>query len=313
MTLPDPSRPPRFCANCGAQNLTSVPNCAVCGQPLIQRQDLAQLWGATARTGPLDHDGIIESEFDVSSQATTPFTQTRPFDPLDDLRRADAIKKSAKVADPWSSSESKIGHFQGASTAPTTVLPLPPEPVARSARKGPPGFVMGCVALLLIGALAVAVVWGLVRSTVADRVQNEISAGITTELRRIDTAQIPASGQIVLTEAEINADLDDASNLYSPVEDVQVNITKAGIEVDFSLYGVSSTYRSGLAVTGGNIVAVEPKLTGPAGQIIDIEEITSIFEIETHELLRRSGVAPVNVSLRDGSLLINTKTLEVAS
>src|SRR3954471_21509134 len=90
MTERDPEPPPRYCPNCGAATTPGRTTCATCGHSLLppQRQitDHDRLWGRDLNQPPPGGEIIdLYPENDpllLSSQATTPFTQTRPFEPV---------------------------------------------------------------------------------------------------------------------------------------------------------------------------------------------------------------------------------------
>ncbi len=299
MTQHDSPRPPRFCPNCGAHNLALAATCTVCGQSLGKREDFAKLWGGQSQNQGADETEVIDlyPTYETSSQSTTPFTQTRPFDPGD--YRATPSKSGKK-----GSAAPLTATMSG-----SPVTPPPPVVAAPivSQRKGPPGCVLGCLALLLIAVVAGFIAWNLVRSAISDRVEDEISVGVTNELQKIDVIPVDTSGQIVLTEADVNQSVQENADLYKPVENVEVTILANEVRVRFDLYGVSSTFRGDLEVRDGEIRVVDPVLSGPAGQVIDASEIATIFENETSALLSRFDLKPVDVLLRKGTLVISTE------
>jgi predicted RNA-binding Zn-ribbon protein involved in translation (DUF1610 family) len=296
MNQREPERPPRFCTNCGAKVPLGVSHCPTCGQPLVKREEIARLWGQDPIAEPLDESNIIDlyPESDVSLQATTPFTQTRPFTPDD--RRSE--KSRTGGGDSRSSSGGTLSKRMPAET------PTAPSP---KTSRGPHGCLLGCLGLLLIGAVAGLLAWGAVRPFVSDQVEEEISIGLSNELRDVERIPVSSSGRISLSEAEINQDLTRNAELYQPVEHVSVTIDPDEIAIRFELYGVSSTYHSGLTVEDGRLVVVDPSLSGPAGRIIDADAIGAVFEREVAELLRRSDLRPTNVRLRDGSIVVVTE------
>lgn len=298
MTQRDPERPPRFCTNCGAKTVPGVSHCPACGQSLAKREEIARLWGQDPNAGPPDESSIIDlyPEPDMSLQATTPFTQTRPFTPSD--RQSDG--RDTGKGDPWSSS---------GGTRSKRIPDATPFQTVPKTRRGPHGCLLGCLALLLIGAVAAALTWGAVRPFVSDQVEDEISVGLTNELRQVDRIPVSDNGQITLTEAALNDDLERNAELYKPVDNARVTINPDEIAIRFELYGVSSTYRSGLAIEEGRLVVVDPALSGPAGRIIDADDIGAVFEREVAELLRRSDLRPTDVRLRDGSVVVTTEPL----
>jgi hypothetical protein len=128
-------------------------------------------------------------------------------------------------------------------------------------------------------------------------------------LRTVDRVAVPANGQFVITEEEINADLAQYANLYEPIKDARVSILPDGIEASYKLYSLSSTFKTGLTVENGKIVVVNPHLSGVTSYAVDIDSVTATFEREVAELLARSGLQPTAVHLRDGSIVITTKPM----
>lgn len=295
--MSDREQAPKFCPACGARLTPGVSHCPSCGQPLANRDEIARLWGVDP-DAPADESAIIDlyPESLASLQATTPFTQTRPFQPSD--RAA-----SKSEPDPWSSAGGTLGKKAAPPTTPTPPPPIAPPPKPG----GPPGCLLGCLALLIIAGMAALLAWGAVRPWISDQVEEEISIGLTNELRQIDAIPVTSGGRITLTEDEINADLAAHAEEYRPIERASVAISDEEIAVTFELYGVSSTYRGGLAVVNGRLTVIDPSLSGPAGRIIDADEIGAVFEREVAELLRRSNISPASVRLRDGSLVITTE------
>jgi hypothetical protein len=308
MRSKEPPRLPRSCANCGAHNPLGATTCGVCGQPLIT-EELSRLWNADGSARPSAETEVIDlyPSMDMSSQATTPFTQTRPFDPLDARSSAPPRVTRAERTDPWSSAGGRLSGSERTIRSGTAGARIEPREQTATKRAGPPGFVLGCLATILIAALAGVVIWSGIRSTISNRVEDEISVGISNELRRIDTLPVTQSGRLLITEEEINTDLEQSSRSYEPLEDVVVHLERGVVRVEFKLYGLKSTYKSGLAIESGKVVAVNPTLSGAAGRFVEIDDITAMFEAETGELLRRSGVEPVGITISDGSILLETK------
>jgi hypothetical protein len=287
-------QPPRFCPTCGAKTVPGVSHCPSCGQPLAKREEIARLWGVDLDAPPPDESSIIDlyPETPASLQATTPFTQTRAFQPSDRRGTGDTA--------PWSSGGDTLSKRSTPSASPSPPPAIPVKP------GGPHGCVLGCLALLIIGVVGALLAWGAVRPLISDRVEDEVSIGLTNELRQIDTIPVTSGGRITLIEDEINADLEQHSAEYEPIEQASVAISEEGIAITFELYGVSSTYRSGLTVENGRLTVVDPSLSGPAGRIIDADEIGAVFERDVAELLRRSNLQPTSVRLREDSIVITT-------
>lgn len=287
-----PERPPRFCPHCGAPAKPGLSHCTVCGRPLTDPDELARLWGHEPGRSPFDDTEVIDlyPELDPSLQTTTPYTQTRPFNPADYAEPA-----PAKAVDPWSAAGGTLSG-QG--------LEAPPPAAAETARSGPPGVLLGCLAILLIAAVGALLSWGAVRSFVSDRIEHELSVGIGNQLRGAGPITPAQSGRLRLTEERLNTHLDRTADSYQPIANPSVSIQPGQVAIAFELYGVSSTYRCGLAVQNGRIVVVDPSVGGPLGRIVDAEDLGDVFEAEVAELFRRSGLEPTAISVRDGSIVV---------
>lgn len=313
MSTRDREPPPRYCPNCGAATPPGRTTCATCGHSLLPpktAKNHERLWGRDGGRPPPGDAEIINlyPENDpslLSSQATTPFTQTRPFEPVEGRVEHDTAPANARPTDPWSAASGTISKATATTIAPPGAAVSVSSTSARE-RSGPPGFLLGCLALLVIMAVGALLAWGAVRSIVSDEIEDELSVGITNELRSVDRIPVPESGRLRITEADVNAQLAENAELYEPIDDVTVAIDSEAITIRFSLYGLESTYRTELAVEDGRIVLVDSALSGMAGRFVDDDEIGAIFEAEVAELLRRSNVRPAEVSLRDGSVVIVT-------
>jgi hypothetical protein len=292
-------KPPRFCPNCGAPTTPGLSHCTACGHSLADPEELARLWGQEPGRSPFDDSEVIDlyPDDNASLQTTTPFTQTRPFDPAD---RPSALDEppptSKKTTDAWSSAGGTL------SSQKTEATQLSPAPAAT--RSGPSGCLLGGFAILLIATVGALLSWGAVRPYISNQIEDEITVGISNQLRSADRITAPESGRIRITADKVNADLKRNRQLYQPVKNATVTMQSGQVSIEFDLYGLTSTYRCSLAVKDGRVIVVEPSLSGPAGRIVDAEAIGNVFEAEVAELVRRSNLQPTDISLRDGSIVV---------
>lgn len=256
-----------------------------------RREELEQYWGVDPGAGPRGDGFIGRSVADPSLQATVPFDPLRP-------------RQEAPV-DPWSSrggtlSRSEIGDS----------ISYPPANEAPVVKKsgGPAGCFLGFLAFLIICAVAGFFGWEVAKPLVSHRVADQLNQGLATQVASISvpTAEV-AAGKFTLTEAEINKELAGYAGAYDPVTNPRVRVLNDELRVDFDLYGVTSTYRGGLAVNNGRIVVVNPDLSGPAGQVMDASDVATILETQLATVLDRSHVRPVAVQLRTGEMTVTTK------
>jgi hypothetical protein len=258
-----------FCEWCGAENLPTANHCIRCGR-------------ATAR-GQL-----------VSQQSNDDDQRTVPLQPLQPQRR---FNRPGKAAPP-------------PAKMPQTAAYTPPPQIQSQAyrgRRGPGGCFLGFLAFLIIAALAAFFVWTVVKPDISDRVQKELDRGIATQVAAVDIPRLTNSGQIVLTEEEINRDIASYAAAYDPIKNVKVTMRPGELKITFELYGVSSNYRGDLAVDDGRIVVVDPKVSGPAGQLLDARDVAELLEAQLAVLMDRANVEPTSVRLSTGQLTVTTE------
>lgn len=189
-----------------------------------------------------------------------------------------------------------------------------PPPVDRRPR-GPAGCVLGALAVLLIAGVAALFAWlVIVRPHLRDTARDELREAVSAEVRAIEPADLPVlpSGDLTITEEEIDAHLRATAGAYGPLDDLDVDILPAGIRVRFDLYGTTSTYSGRPEVRDGTLVVADGDIDGPAGQILDADDVSAIVEDELAALLARSDLRPTGVRLDDGTLTVLTSVASPA-
>jgi hypothetical protein len=231
------------------------------------------------------------SPTDRSSQATVPFDPVQP-------------RYEAPV-DPWSSHGGTLGRQEsGAAVS----YPPPPRAAPVAPRSGgPAGCLLGVLAFLIIAVVAGVFAWAVARPMVNDRVQKQLDRGLATQVAAISVPTAQVTGQVTLTEDQINREIAANAGSFDPVKNPRVRVLPNELRVSFDLYGVTSTYRGGLAVNNGKIVVVDPQLSGPAGKILDAGQVADILEAQLASLMERSRVRPTAVRLQDGKMTVTTK------
>jgi hypothetical protein len=186
--------------------------------------------------------------------------------------------------------------------------PSPSEPPRAERRAGGPGgCLLGCLAFLLIGAVAGLVVWPLVaRPILRDAARDRLRDRIVVEVEAVDDLPVLPSGELVVTEDEINAYLEANPDAYDPVEDPEVDITPDRIRLRFTLYGTDNAYTGRPEVRGGRVVVVDGDLDGPAARVLTDEDVAALVGEQLAALLAKSGLRPTAVDLDDDSLTIST-------
>jgi hypothetical protein len=263
--------PPEIvCPDCGASNPGDAIHCAECGHRLQSHGQATSVWRRPVSDMPTEAIPAYGS-----SQATTPFSPSGPAAPL----------------------------------GPTPPPPVWTPPVAPRKPSGPSGCVLGVLGLLIIAIVALFFAWSIGRSYVRSQVNDRITSGIVTQVGQIPAVTPPASGKIVITDDEVNEQIQAYAGSLDPIKDPVATIDQSGIHVRFKAYGTSSEFSGIPVAAGGKIVILKPKISGGvAGQFVDADAVASIVEEQLADLLRRSGVTPASITLADGSLTINTAT-----
>jgi hypothetical protein len=194
-------------------------------------------------------------------------------------------------------------------TAPVESFPVAP-PVVRQ-QPAPPksrlGCVLGLVSLLCICGIAGLLLWLVGRPLFTNSIKAQVNQGIATQVADVDQVPVQASGEIVVTEAEINQSVDAYQHALEPLKNPQVTIGANAISIHFDLYGTTTTYQGGLAVRGGKLTVTNPKVSGPAGALLSANDLAEILEKQLTSVLTRSGVRPTAVQIQTGRIVIDTE------
>jgi len=177
-------------------------------------------------------------------------------------------------------------------------------------RRGPGGCVLGCVGLLLIlvvtAGLGFFALLPYAREVTLDGVR-DIAA---TEVMRIGTLPVLPSGELVLTEADVNrqiaANLDQIDGITAFGNPV-FSIDPSGVTLVVESFGQETSYRAGVDVEGGRLVVTDATADGPAGRILPPDEIADFVEDLSGDLQDNSGVTFTGVTLRDGEMVFTTR------
>ena len=283
---------PRFCPNCGAANTALSSRCTICGQPFGSEANVAAYWDPV-KPRSADEQSIVDlysNESDRYSvedeEQPSPAAPTTPFTP---------------AVDPWSSSAGRLGAGPGEGFVP------PGTPTSKRREGGPPGFLLGCLGLLLIGVVAVATLALVARPFLAEQVEDSAGEAIDRALAEATVTPDASAGTVVISESKLNRGLRARADDFDPVENVRVQIRRTGIEANFSIYGFDGTLTGQVAVEGGRVVIQDPDLDGHAGRVIDVDNIAEDAEDAINDLLTRSNLRPTAVATTDDTLTITTE------
>jgi zinc-ribbon domain len=268
-----------FCPNCGAQNPISAAFCGACGESLPQREDIASLWGqAPASTS-------------IRSRATT----------LDrSLQDTQVITPSSSTEQTW------------------TVKPTAPKPAAESWEIKAPeqveqhpkrtsGTLLGVIALLLMCVVLGVFGWYAGLPIARDQLETQVTEAVSRQVASINDLPLRTTGEIVLTEEELNQSLEANEKAYEPIENAKVTLDDGLITITVDALGTSSTYTANATIDDGKLVVVDPQVSGPAGQVLSADELATIIEGQFAALMNRFDRTPTAIRIRDGSISVATQ------
>jgi hypothetical protein len=112
------------------------------------------------------------------------------------------------------------------------------------------------------------------------------------------------SGELRITDAQANAYLAERADALKPIDSATVHFVPGEVQVDLQAAGFSSTARMGLDVQNGRIVAVDPKLDGPLGQVIALPDLTRALEQQLNDQLAAQGRRVTAARIEQGTLIV---------
>lgn len=105
----------------------------------------------------------------------------------------------------------------------------------------------------------------------------------------------------------MNAYLAANTEAMAPVEQAQVRFTTGGVEADLRALGLAGQVRMDLAVRNGRIIAVNPRLDGPLGQVVSFDDLLQPIEQQFNDQLAAQGRRIVDLRLEPGQLIVTVE------
>jgi hypothetical protein len=112
------------------------------------------------------------------------------------------------------------------------------------------------------------------------------------------------SGELRVTDEQANAYLAERASSLKPIDSATVHFVPDQVQVDLQAAGFSSTARMGLAVQNGRIIAVDPQLDGPLGQVIALPDLTRALEQQLNDQLAAQGRHITAARVEQGALVV---------
>jgi hypothetical protein len=112
------------------------------------------------------------------------------------------------------------------------------------------------------------------------------------------------SGELRVTDAQANAYLAERASSLKPIESATVRFVPDQVQVDLRAAGFSSTARMGVGVQNGRIIAVDPQLDGPLGQVIALPDLTRALGQQLNDQLAAQGRRVTAARIEQGVMVV---------
>jgi hypothetical protein len=149
--------------------------------------------------------------------------------------------------------------------------------------------------------------WFAGRPILQDQVQSQVDDAVTVQVAEVGNLPMNETGEIVVTQKQINDSLKLHKQSYEPLKNPKVVISNGRITVSVDAYGTTSTYTGGAKITNGKLDITNPQVSGPAGQVLSAEKLSTLVENQFNALMTRFHRVPTAISLRNGSISVATK------
>jgi hypothetical protein len=161
---------------------------------------------------------------------------------------------------------------------------------------------------LLVALVALYLFWlrpslsRMIGEQTALRLDTGSSAAATGVLPTL-VAALPA-GEMRITEQEANAYLQAHADLLAPIEQASLRFVSDGLEVDVRAFGLDGTARMGLALQNGRVIALNPRLDGPLGRLVALDELLAPLEQQLNDQLKAQGRRITDLRITPGVLVV---------
>jgi hypothetical protein len=133
----------------------------------------------------------------------------------------------------------------------------------------------------------------------------EVQQGIDQARQNLPAviAALP-EGEIRINEQQANAFLQSNQSALDPVEPLAVQFVPGQVQADFALYGTQGRLSAGVAVQDGRVVVQNPRLDGPLGHLLAIEDVVRPIEAELNQQLRAQNQQVRAARIEQGQVII---------
>ena len=181
-------------------------------------------------------------------------------------------------------------------------------------RRPPPRRRGGCLSALAILAwlaiIGVALFYfvgrpllgGYVARRVGGDAQGQIEGSAQGAIPSIVAALPP--GEIVVTEQQANEFFAARSGQFGPIERVSVRLLPNQVQADLVAAGTVSQASLGLAAYNGQVVALNPQLSGPLALVVSADTLASTLTERLNQQLAAQGKQAREVRVEQGRVVM---------
>jgi hypothetical protein len=112
------------------------------------------------------------------------------------------------------------------------------------------------------------------------------------------------SGEISVTEAQLNARIASRAGSLGPIEQLDVRFVAGQVRVTIRVLGQDNVGTAGLQPVGGRIAAVNPAMTGPLSLFVSVPDLVGPVEDELNAILDTAGRDVTAVRIDEGKIVV---------
>ncbi|MFQ3633700.1 hypothetical protein [Roseiflexus sp.] len=165
-------------------------------------------------------------------------------------------------------------------------------------------------ALIWVFVVLVAVYLFVLRPPLSRMIGEQAVQQLTVDSASADAGALPTlvaalpAGEVRVTEQEINTFLLSRADLLAPLDQATVRLVSGGLEADIRAFGLSGTARMGVALQNGRVIILDPRLDGPLGRLIVLDELVAPIEQQVNDLLEEQGRRITDLRIAPGELVV---------
>lgn len=112
------------------------------------------------------------------------------------------------------------------------------------------------------------------------------------------------SGEITVTEEKLNAKIAARIKSLGPIDRAEIHFVPGALEVGMTVLGQDARVSSGLAVSSGRVVVINPVLDGPLALLISVDDLVRPIEEELNNTLEATDRYVRDVRIEQGQIVV---------